>query len=89
MLPLWSLALLQILLLSQKSEAFLGSFFRAGQAGCSCPCRTNTVRRCIESHENTHYHHHHRQLTARNVTETECQVCRHIHETKMVDSFKW
>ena len=84
MFPPRSLTFLQILLLSQNTQAFLGNLFRAGQ-GCSCPCRTSTVRRCIASYENNHHH----QVVARNVTETECQVCRHIHETKEVDSFKW
>ena len=26
---------------------------------------------------------------ARNVSETECQVCRHVWHTEMVDTFKW
>ena len=25
----------------------------------------------------------------KNVTETECQICRHIWETEMVDALKW
>ena len=84
MLTLSSITVLHILLLSEPTEAFLGSLFRAGQ-GCSCPCRTNTVRRCLASYDQPHHH----QVTARNVTETECQVCRHILDTEMVDSFKW
>ena len=79
------LTFLQILLLSQNTQAFLGNLFRSGQ-GCSCPCRTITVRRCLDSYGLTPHHH---QVTARNVTETECQVCRHIQDTEMVDSFKW
>ena len=86
MLPLRSFTVLHILLLSEDTEAFLGNLFRSEQ-GCSCPCRTITVRRCLGSYDKTHHHHH--QVTAKNVTETECQVCRHIQDTELVDSFKW
>ena len=94
MLPVRPFTVLQFLLLSQHTEAFLGHLFRGGE-DCSCPCRTNTVRRCIQSYETTthnqynQHHHQHHRVTARNVTETECQVCRHIQDTEMVDSFKW
>ena len=91
-------AILVTWILQPRSEAFLEKLFRK-QNSCDCPCRTLTVRRCIESYEDrceasqySQYNNHcyrHRLLAARNVTETECQVCRHFTETEMVDSFKW
>ena len=94
LLFLRSLVLTSVLL-HQQTEAFLEKLF-GRQSGCECACRTVTVRRCIETFSNKCQAHQQREdcyrqrlLTERNVTETECQVCRHIQETEMVDSFKW
>ena len=99
------LLLITLVLHHQQSEAFLEKLL--GLDGrCSCPCRTVTVTRCIETyHHNCDHHHggdHHdrdlqdsdncymeRLVTQKNVTETECQVCRHYQETEMADSFRW
>jgi len=66
---------------------------------CNCPCRTNIVGRCIQTYEDKcqadpydPYNQKcikHPVMAVKNVSETECQVCRNIWETEMVNSFKW
>merc|ERR1719429_114738 len=61
----------------------------ASSSSCNCPCRTNHVTRCIQtyhskcdpppSYETTQQKcSQYPVIQTRNVTETECQVCRHV-----------
>ena len=72
----------------------------SASSSCNCPCRTNHVTRCIQtyhtkcdpppSYEDTQQQCSRYPVTeTKNVTETECQVCRHVWDTEMVDSYKW
>jgi len=80
-------------------NSFLGKFLFSENSGCNCPCRTNYVMRCVQTYEekcdyNQYDHSKHKCIkhpvfAIKNVTETECQICRNIWETEMIDVLKW
>merc|ERR1712154_587256 len=82
-------ASVQTLFISSQAFINLRGLFDFG--GCRCPCRSNTVKRCVHSYEESCYPNGYGEtvceklpsISSKYVTERECQKCRELTDVEM------